>query len=212
MHKALPESKQSQQLDSLDASSTDKITNIEIKKDRVTSIIQEYPIEYDQQEIFDVEFDYIRKDPLSDSTREIPFSFVYRAGSELLIIDFDSHDNISNEVEEDIKLLLSDILNIYAGTGVSREGLWEFIMSASEKVELELMHEGEIITFDKLSDKIGEENIIRKKMVSSAELRFRSDGEDVRINYTNGSISIDYDSEEGKEYVIQNFEAKALSD
>lgn len=167
-------------------------------------IDDEYPFE--KQEIAHANFDYIKRDALSDSVNQYAFSAEYREDSELLILIAEDRDDLLPEVLHEIRSTLPSEAKIHPGVGASKKGLWRFVDQA-EVIEIKVEQGGQMQILDSIENR---ENVIGEWTIWSAELHFTREIDNhqrgIDVMYEDGSLSINSNDQEDVEYVIQQFE------
>lgn len=184
-----------------------------IERSTVVPQIDDYP--FAQQPLFRGRFSYEEYTNLGVDRAE--GSFQIRTNSGLFILRKEAGQANTNEIISEFNDIINGEFEILETNILSRAGLWRFIQSASNVVEITVLHPtGVEKTFDELQDEEGEALTVhdistREYPVVSAELLFSPDWtESVHVRYDRSSLSIIASSEDAHEYFVQKFERDVI--
>jgi len=135
------------------------------------------------------------------------YEFTYRTGSRLFILEGEMPDtkarSIIKELDDRLESSSNDKLRFVDS---NREGLWSFILTATDRTQIVAKDGLDEVGLDELEDKSLEE-IARRYLVDRARLVFYYQDERINVSYEDGRLNFrDSVSSDGKEYVIQLFE------
>lgn len=185
-----------------------------IERSTVVPQIEGYP--FPQQTIFKGRFTYEERSTLGIDRAE--GSFQIRMDSGVFILRKEEGQANTNRIIAEFNETVNGQFEILETNILSREGLWRFIQSANNVVDITVLHPtGEEKTLVEIREKDGGDMTIRdladrEYPVVEAELIFSPEWtESVHVRYDRSSLSIMASSEEAHEYFVQKFERDVLS-
>lgn len=179
----------------------------------VTPQIEDYP--FPDQSIYRGRFSYEEHSVFGVDRAEGTFQI--RIGSGIFILRKEGGQANTNKVMSAFNEAADGRFEIHDTNILSRPGLWRFIQSADEPVDVAVLHPtGSEVTLEELREKEGEDLTIsdladREYPIVSADLIFRpNDGGSVHVRYDRASLSISAPDEEAHEYFVQKFEREVI--
>lgn len=195
-------------LSSLSSGENGEISDITIEEESASARIEGY--EFDGQRILYGEFTFHEQHAFGDSQTSTRVEFMYRADSQLFVLNTGQSDERDGEILREINGRLSEDNRIYPGINCSRQNVWQFIQAASNIGRVRVIDDKEVVDKDELE--LSEEELI-DKMVWDAELFFENPetGEEKLVIYDEESLFVDVSSLRDMEYILQIFEQNLLS-
>lgn len=185
-----------------------KTTPAEIMGDERTA--PGYPL--GDQTIITGSFDYEHTTRLG--TKKATGSFQIRTESSLFIIRQETGQADFTSITKALDRRLDGSLKVHEKLLPSRKGLWKFIDTADNRLELEvLMPYGEVKTLSEVQeeDNIPYTDLMGQYPVEKAALIFNTgDSRRAEVRYQQNSLSISADSDKDYEFVIELFERDVI--
>lgn len=185
-----------------------------IERSSVTPQLDRYP--FPNQPIVRGRFRYEERSQLGIDRANGTFQVRIQSG--LFILRKETGQVNTNKIITEFNEIVNGEFEILDTNILSRAGLWRFIKSASEIVDITVLHPtGDEKTVDDLRDEEGggplrvADIADREYPVVSAELIFNPEwAESVHVRYDRSSLSIIASSDEAHEYFVQKFERDVL--
>jgi len=187
--------------------SADSLFNsIEFSTHSVDPLITEYP--YDQQKWVG---SFVYSEPSKHTPgRSIYVDFEYRDESQILILNPESSVSDIQSLYDQFSRLLGDESRVYRNLHAPEDALWEFLESADAILEIDVTMNGKVSPYDDVSGKTVEE-VVGSASIHSAAVRFEYEGEPILVRYLSGSLQIESEHGDAREYIIQRFERDVLN-
>lgn len=179
------------------------------RENEVRELCERYP--FTNQTIYCGEMVYEEESgPSWSSGRTIEMHFEYRSASEMFIIQLDVDVPSIENIITRINSSTPEGVKISRNLTVNREALWDFLEGADKIIDISIINEyGKEVPFDELESE-SREDVIGSYPVEHATVIFSHAGEQIPVQYDNGSLHVDSDWDEAREYVVQLFERDVI--
>lgn len=181
-------------------------SSIEYAVHSVDPLVNEYPYE---QKKWVGSFEYSEPSKYTPG-RSIHVDFEYRDESQILILNPESSLQDIQSLYDQFSMLLGAESRVYRNLHAPEDALWEFLESADAILEIKVTTKEGISPYDDVSGKTVEE-VVGRESIHSATVRFAYEREPILVRYLSGSLQIESEHGDGREYIIQRFERDVLS-
>lgn len=174
----------------------------------VEPIIDRYPFE--NQEIITGELSYEEESEITIG-RTIHIDYELRTGSNLFLIEFNTDIDSINPIIDQLVGVTSDAVTIYRNLHAPEDALWDFLMAADRVLQLKVLDGGKEIPYDEVEG-VDTADVIGEYAIENAAVGFVKNNKEIYVEYRDGSLQVETDWDEGREYIIQTFEREVLGD
>lgn len=143
--------------------------------------------------------------------RDIEVDFEYRDGSQLLILDLETDVNSVDRLAQSFADAIPAGFAVYRNLHVPEDSLWSFLKQADSIIEIRVLDQGQEIPYQEV-DGVSREEVIGEYAIEKAEVGFVVDGHQIVVRYQQGSLQIDTDWPDGREYILQLFEREVFAE
>ncbi|RZV05207.1 hypothetical protein BDK88_4230 [Natrinema hispanicum] len=143
--------------------------------------------------------------------REIEIDFEYRDGSQLFILDLETDVSSVDRLAQNVADAIPEGFTVYRNLHVPEDGLWSFLEQADSVIDIHVLDQGHEVPYDEVEG-VSREDVVGEYAIEKAEVGFVVDGHQIVVRYYQGSIQIETDWPNGREYILQLFEREAFSD
>lgn len=178
-----------------------------ISSRRVEPLCENYPFE---QTVYTGDLRYQEKSEITPG-REIDIDFEYRPGSNLLIIELDQDVQSVQRIAKKIADGIPGTLNVYRNLHAPEDSLWEFLIQADRIIEINVLEDGEEKPYDQ-TEATDPMEVIGSYPIENARVAYSFGGENIVVEYCQGTLQINSDQTQAREYIIQLFEREVLAD
>lgn len=194
--------------DSLRGGSQGQVSIDSVSSRTVEPMVKQYP--FATQEIIQGRLIYEEESEYT-AGRTIPIDFEFRTGSSLFLTevqtDISSIDSVATQLAE----AASSDLKVYRNLHAPEDALWDFLLTADRILEITVLDEGQEVPYNEV-DGVDQEEVVREYAIENASVGFVEDGHEIFVEYRGGSLQVETDWEQGREYIIQIFEREVLSE
>ncbi len=196
----------SRTLDSIAEGSHEQLTIRSVDQIDWTPIVENHP--YPDQTIVRTIATY--HEPSSyTSGRDIEIEFEIRAGSELVLFEYQTDLSTTEPVTNSFRQAAGNNLQIYHSLHAPEDALWEFLSNSNRVINISVLDEGQEVTYTEVEE-TEPEDVVGEYAIASAEVVFEYEGNQMLVSYNDGSLQVESDWSLGREYVIQLFERDVM--
>ncbi|MBX0287539.1 hypothetical protein EGH22_14495 [Halomicroarcula sp. F28] len=171
----------------------------------IKDLCNKYP--FTGQEVITANLSYTEPSEYSRG-RQLEFEIEIRTGSNLFVLDSDVDVNLNNLLSILNENCASSGFRVYRSLTPSRQSLWDFIQMSHSIIDLTVINQrGEEESISEIDEN---QNSVRQYPVEDATLSFQYNGRKILVHYAQGSINIDYNSNEEREYILQLLEREVF--
>jgi len=193
--------------DSLPEDSSGQITVKEVSSITADPVVDQYP--FSGQQIIQGTISYVEPSTYTDG-RTVSINFELRTDSSLFLTDV-ATDSISIESAiSEFMQATGESISIYRNLHAAEDALWEFLMTADRVLEITVLDHGEEVGYTEIEG-IDVDDVIGEFAIENASVGFVEDGNEIFVEYRGGSLQIETDWPDGREFIIQTFEKEVLS-
>jgi len=141
--------------------------------------------------------------------REIQVDFEIRAGSRLFLMEIETDVQSLDSITNGFSQAAGEDLRLFQNLHAPEDALWSFLNQADRVMEITVLDDGTEVPYQEVEG-VDPQDVIGEYAIERARVGCRHDGESILVDYNGGSLQIETDWENGREYIIQLFEREVL--